>query len=444
MEKFVRGLVKSVFIACYVAFMLASIRHVATFFNDFEPNNDATVGSYMLAGAFDITALVTTIGVMFFRKSMPGWVFVVVWIFIAGIAGYSYVINLEYTSHYQSMTLLMQPTGQTTPILDAHGNVHYVPVMQINTSLEFLNPFLASGFTIFSLVYSVIAEFFGTKPVTAAELEARKAYLTETNGLLEEIQKLEAKNKKPGFIQRAKETAKEVVEASKEVASTAKKQEQIEEKIDQITTLSEEDKLDKTIAFIRENPQATDEELADHLGMKRAASARFWRLKAGEILRLYPEKASISQQGNDNLSETQDDEEIEVEAAFIDEENGTQEDEEHELNAPNEDTQTADQRPIDFEVMRVLTLYPIVASWLSTKKLTASVEEIVKATGKRKSTVDDAIKNKQLIRSKNPELIRVSSVVKWLKMTPVRQKSNGSKDPTTGELEAINLQSQLS
>lgn len=436
MEKFVRGLVKSVFIACYVAFMLASIRHVATFFNDFEPNNDATVGSYMLAGAFDITALVTTIGVMFFRKSMPGWVFVVVWIFIAGIAGYSYVINLEYTSHYQSMTLLMQPTGQTTPVLDAHGNVHYVPVMQVNTALEFLNPFLASGFTIFSLVYSVIAEFFGTKPVTAAELEARKAYLTETNGLLEEIQKLEAKNKKPSFIQRAKETAKEVIEASKEVASTTKKE--------QITTLSEEDKLDKTIAFLRENPQATDEELAAHLGMKRVASARFWRLKAGEILRLYPEKASVSQQGTDNLSETQDDEEIEVEEAFIDEENGTQEDEEHELNAPNEDTQTTGQQPIDLEEMRVLTHYPVVVSWLSTKRLTASVDEIVKATGKRKSTVDEAIKNRQLIRSKNPELIRVSSVVKWLKTMPVRPKSNGLKEPTTGELEAVNLQSQMS
>ena len=220
MEKFIRGLVKGVFIACYVAFMAASIKHVAAFFNNFEPNQDNTIGSYALAGAFDITALVTTIGVMFFRKSMPRWVFVIVWFFIAGIASYSYVINLEYTSHYQSMTLLMQPTGQTTPVLDAHGNVQYVPVMQINTTLEWINPFLASGFTIFSLIYSVIAEFFGTKQPTAKELQERKTYLEETAPLQEAIAKLEAKNKKPGLISRAKDTAKELAKAGKEVAQT--------------------------------------------------------------------------------------------------------------------------------------------------------------------------------------------------------------------------------
>src|SRR5215469_4139597 len=148
--KWVRGLVKTIFVLCYIAFMWASIHHVAAFFNDFEADSSTSWGSYLLAGAFDITALVTTIGVMFFRKSMPTWVFWIVWVFIVGIAVYSFIVNWEYASHYQSMELAMQPTGETTPVYDAQGMLHYVPVMHINTSLLWMNPILSSGFTIFS------------------------------------------------------------------------------------------------------------------------------------------------------------------------------------------------------------------------------------------------------------------------------------------------------
>lgn len=255
--KWVGGLVKTVFILCYVAFMVASIRHVATFFNDFEPNNDNTLGSYALAGAFDITALVTTIGVMFFRKSMPKWVFWIVWMFIAAIAGYSYIINLEYASHYQDMTLLMQPTGATTPALDAHGNVHYVAVMQVNTTLEWINPFLASGFTIFSLIYSVIAEFFGTKAPTAAELLAKKKYLEETSGVMEDIRKLEEKGKKPGIIQRAKQSALEIKDAVKEVT----KQEISEEEKPAHSPEKPERNTDKLSAIPAQKPAGNQEEI---------------------------------------------------------------------------------------------------------------------------------------------------------------------------------------
>src|SRR6266487_2958006 len=218
--KWVRGLVKTIFIACYVAFMWASIHHVATYFTDFEQNSGNTVGSYALAGAFDITALVTTIGVMFFRKSMPTWVLVIVWVFILAIAAYSFVINWEYASHYQNLDLIMEPTGATTPVYDAHGVLHYVPVMQANTSLMWINPILASGFTIFSLVYSVIAEFFGTRLPTANELLARKQYLEETGALLSEIKALEEKNKKPSLVQRTRAMAREVKEAANELLST--------------------------------------------------------------------------------------------------------------------------------------------------------------------------------------------------------------------------------
>lgn len=214
--QFIRGLVKFVFIGCYAAFMWASIHHVATFFNNFEQGSD-TVGSFMLAGAFDITALVTTIGVMFFRKSMPTGIQVIVWFFIIAIAGYSFFINWEYAAHFQNTALVLQSTGATTPVYDTQGVLHYVPVMRQNTALLVVNPLLASGFTVFSLIYSIVAEFFGTKAPTIEEIRAKKAYLEEVAPELEEITKLENKNKKPGFIQRTKAAVLEVKEATIEV-----------------------------------------------------------------------------------------------------------------------------------------------------------------------------------------------------------------------------------
>ena len=44
------------------------------------------------------------------------------------------------------------------------------------------------------------------------------------------------------------------------------------------------DKLQMTIEALKANPRITDEELAEYLTLKRPASARFWRLKAIEIL----------------------------------------------------------------------------------------------------------------------------------------------------------------
>jgi hypothetical protein len=218
--KWVHSLVKTIFVLCYMAFMWASIHHVAAFFNDFEADTGTTWGSYLLAGAFDITALVTTIGVMFFRKSMPGWVFWIVWAFILAIAGYSFFINWEYASHYQNMTLLLEPTGATTAVYDAHGVLHYVPVMQVNTRLLWVNPILASGFTIFSLIYSVIAEFFGTKAPTVEELRAKRKYLEETVGVVADIRKLEEKNKGTSLLDRVKKGALEVKSAVQAVVQS--------------------------------------------------------------------------------------------------------------------------------------------------------------------------------------------------------------------------------
>jgi hypothetical protein len=215
--RWMRTVVKTIFIGCFAAFMLATVRHLAIFFNGFEQGAD-TIGSYLLAGAFDLTALVTTIAVMFFRKSMPRTVQALVWFFILCITAYSFFINWEYTAHYQSSALILQPTGAFQPVYDASGVLHYVPVMRANTALLFWNPILASGFTAFALIYSIVAEFFGTKPPSVEELQARKTYLEETRALVKDIANLEGRDApKPGLLERSLRAAKEVKSAVDEL-----------------------------------------------------------------------------------------------------------------------------------------------------------------------------------------------------------------------------------
>jgi hypothetical protein len=274
--KAIRGLVKTVFIGCYIAFMWASIHHIAAFYNNYEENSGNLIGSYMLAGAIDITALVTTIGVMFFRKSMPAWVFWIVWTFIIAIAVYSFCINWEYASHYQNMDLIMQPTGETTPVYDANGMLHYVPVMQVNTSLLWVNPILASGFTIFSLIYSVIAEFFGTKAETLEELQAKQAYLEETASVLESIKQLEGKRKGKSMIAILKDTALEGKEAWKELKkkdeAPEESKQQSERNTDEQSRASTEESAEETIAQTADKEEESAEKQEKHFAQSREAN----------------------------------------------------------------------------------------------------------------------------------------------------------------------------
>lgn len=234
--KFMRGLVKTVFIFCFAAFMYASIGHLAVFFQNYEEHSGGDVfGSYLVAGSIDVTALVTTTGVMFFRKSMPRHILAILWVFIVGLALYSFLINWEYASHFQDTSILLQPTGKTTPVYDTHGVLHYVPEEQLNTNLEAINPALASCFTIFALIYSIVGEFFGSKIPTAAELLKKKQYLESTAGLLDEIKSLEDKGKGPGVIARAKAAALEIKAAAKALKSDDGDEEETDNETDQDT-----------------------------------------------------------------------------------------------------------------------------------------------------------------------------------------------------------------
>lgn len=63
------------------------------------------------------------------------------------------------------------------------------------------------------------------------------------------------------------------------------------------------DKLAITLAVMRDRPGITDEELMQPLGLKRPASARFWRLKAQEILSKEQQPVASHQNGHVDLEE---------------------------------------------------------------------------------------------------------------------------------------------
>src|SRR5258705_12248191 len=114
--------IRVVFLFAFVAFLSASIEHVAVFFHNFESDKSNWIGPYMLAISIDLTALVLTIGVMFFGKDMPWYAKLITWNFILLLTAFSWLINWEYAMTYQ-------------------GNA-----LKTNGLLSMLNPILASSF----------------------------------------------------------------------------------------------------------------------------------------------------------------------------------------------------------------------------------------------------------------------------------------------------------
>jgi hypothetical protein len=482
----VRGSVKMVFVLCYIAFMWASIHHVAVYFNNFEQGNGDMFGSYALAGAFDITALVTTIGVMFFRKSMPLWVLWIVWIFILAIAAYSFFINWEYASHYQNMDLIMQPTGATTPVYDQQGVLHYVPVMRANTGLLWINPILASGFTIFSLIYSIIAEFFGTKPPTTEELLAKKAYLEETSSLLSEIQKLEGqKSKHPSWVQRAKGLAQEVKDGAQELAGERK------EKKDPQTVA-----LKKVIDFYRQTPQllidekhaaSTELMIKKMLKLRKIDEAKAWRIQAAEMLKLEQAKTPVEKPKTEEVH--REDQPAKMENAASDQADKNTEpievnmpkpgqtktanlDEQNCVASPASTPDKTESKTSQWETKKqasqsgknsaqgkgdearlalapdtliVIKRYPAVyTSWLSQGVKSVTIDEIVTVTKQPKRRVQYQVGRALKTTTRNEGKILVASIIDWLKTAPIPEQNAGLGEgsstgktaelPTTGDL----------
>jgi hypothetical protein len=194
-QTFFRTAIRVVFLFAFVAFLSASVSHIAVFFNNFEADKSNWVSPYMLAISIDLTSLVLTIGVMFFRKDMPWFAVLITWVFIVCLTAFSWVVNWEYARTYQGINL------------------------EINPTLEMLNPILASSFAFLNLAYSFVSEFFNTKTKTAQDLQDELNRLRALEDVQNQLKDFHDRNKKPSIIQRVKVTVKEAIDAVEEVFS---------------------------------------------------------------------------------------------------------------------------------------------------------------------------------------------------------------------------------
>lgn len=201
-EKIFSGAVRVVFVIAFAAFLLASLRHIAVFFQSYEPAGADGWGSYALAWSIDGTALVLTIGLMFFGKRMGAWSKVFVWFFVVALTGFSWLVNWEYAATFQSATL-------TSHLPPAFADI---------------NPVLASSFAFLNMAYSIIAEVFSSRPPTIEELKAELDGLT---GEAATLKKRIAEAKGPGLIDKAKEAAIKAKMAAAEVSAAGRQDSEI-------------------------------------------------------------------------------------------------------------------------------------------------------------------------------------------------------------------------
>lgn len=258
--------IRIVFLFAFGAFLTASIHHIAAFFGDYEPSQ---VGpqSYALAISIDGTALVLTIGVMFFADRMPWYAKGFVWFFIIGLTAFSWVVNWQYAVAFQN------PNGFTSK-LD--------PVWQS------INPILASSFAFLNLAYSLVSEFFSAKKKTAVELQAELDALNETGEIERKLREKKAEISGPGFIQIVKEKAKEIKSAASEVLAdenaSVPPQKPDQNLQQNLASKTMESKLKMTLDFLAKTPAASDEKLAEILQLDSPAKAHYWRLKSESFL----------------------------------------------------------------------------------------------------------------------------------------------------------------
>ncbi|GCE27289.1 hypothetical protein KDA_27730 [Dictyobacter alpinus] len=247
-----RVIIRVIFIFAYIAFLAASIRHVATFFHNFEADPNDWVNPYTLAVSIDLTALVLTVGVMFFRGNMPWYAQGFTWIFIVALTAFSWFVNWEYAMTFQGNDL------------------------RVNDTLRMLNPILASSFAFLNLAYSVVAEFFSSKNKTAAQLAAEVDELEMLEAQQVRLAEYRARTKQPSIIQRVKKTAIEAREAVNEVLTTdpaENQQVKVASAAQQLTPAIEPDIVaEQSVEDLTSAPQHVINQIAEPQADERSAA----------------------------------------------------------------------------------------------------------------------------------------------------------------------------
>ena len=286
----------------FAVFLAASIPHVAYFFASFEPSQGPegvwwwTV-SYAIAISIDVTVyLLSWTAFQRYRRYRTAKAVWQHWLLIVMCTVFSWAVNWAYSKQFYSVSML-NAAETAAPWLT---NVF---------------PFMASAFPLLGIVYTMMAE---TISETAEEEKQEKAQhmnalaelakqthlpvatlrrvLANSSSRINPMSLLAVTSRPTGETAATATAAPEMKTSDAAQPITGQVLAIEREPIDlvdkrnanpTVTTVPSEgspDKLQMTIEALRSNPDMTDEALAEFLSLKRPASARFWRLKAIEIL----------------------------------------------------------------------------------------------------------------------------------------------------------------
>ncbi len=301
---------KYFFWIAFAVFLAASIPHVAYFFASFEPSQGPEgiwwwAVSYAIAISIDVTVyLLSWTAFQRYRRYRSAKAVWQHWLLIVICTVFSWGVNWAYAKQFHSPTML--------------SSAESVAPWLINVF-----PFMASAFPLLGIVYTMMAE---TITETAAEEKGNNvtqlAALAELakqsnlpiatlrralssgsrfnpNALLSLANRNTTTTSEPEptssvtsieSTQEHDETQRpitgQIVAIGQDTDSLQPAQAHIISQTDSVSSSADgsPDKLQMTIEALKANPDITDEELAQNLSLKRPASARFWRLKAIEIL----------------------------------------------------------------------------------------------------------------------------------------------------------------
>lgn len=309
---------KYFFWIAFAVFLAASIPHVAYFFASFEPSQGPEgvwwwAVSYAIAISIDVTVyLLSWTAFQRYRRYRTAKAVWQHWLLIVMCTVFSWAVNWAYAKQFHSTTMLSAAEA-TAPWLTS------------------VFPFMASAFPLLGIVYTMMAETIsetsieekqGKEQELAALAElARQAQLPvatlrralssgtrlNASGLLAAVNRDTAKSEPvvsqmdttietgdgsdASGVSEANDANRPITGQVTAITSMGRDEQRNttagQNIAPQLTVVSNEgntDKLQMTIEALRANPDLTDDALATYLSLKRPASARFWRLKAIEIL----------------------------------------------------------------------------------------------------------------------------------------------------------------
>jgi len=295
---------KYFFWIAFAVFLAASIPHVAYFFASFEPSQGPegiwwwTV-SYAIAISIDVTVyLLSWTAFQRYRRYRTAKAVWQHWLLIVMCTIFSWAVNWAYAKQFHSLTMLSSAES-TAPWLTS------------------IFPFTASASPLRGIVFTMMAE---TVTETASEEKQEKEQQLNLLAELAKQTSLPISTLRKALMSGSRFNPANLLSITNIATATpvqtpaTEQDEEIGSKnrtitgqvvaVGQETRINQQeslvtaatspntttqvdvnpDKLQMTIEALKANPHITDEELAEFLTLKRPASARFWRLKAIEIL----------------------------------------------------------------------------------------------------------------------------------------------------------------